>query len=96
MLALFDKRSIPKFPNIRHIPFQCTNSLFHKFLALESSCHTIITQIIVYYMFTKPYEKKKAEIEAKKEAVFKKSGKLATEGAANGEGSGKGKKNKKH
>ena len=57
----------------------------------------IITQIIVYYMFTKPYEKKKAEIEAKKEAVFKKSGKLATEGAANGkDASGKGKKNKKH
>ncbi|MBO4680278.1 MAG: YidC/Oxa1 family membrane protein insertase [Clostridiales bacterium] len=56
----------------------------------------ILTQIIVYYMFTKPYEKKKAEVEAKKEAVFKKSGKLATEGASNGEGSGKGKKNKKH
>ncbi|MBE7070278.1 MAG: YidC/Oxa1 family membrane protein insertase [Ruminococcaceae bacterium] len=52
----------------------------------------IITQIIVYYMFTKPYEKKKAEIEAKKEAVFKKSAKVATEGAA----SGSGKKNKKH
>ena len=56
----------------------------------------IITQVIVYFMFTKPYEKKKAEVEAKKEAVFKKSGKLAAEGAANGEGSSKGKKNKKH
>ncbi len=32
----------------------------------------IITQLIVYFMFTKPYELKKAEIEAKKEAVFKK------------------------
>ena len=52
----------------------------------------IITQIIVYYMFTKPYEKKKAEVEAKKEAVFKKSGKAAAEGAS----SGSGKKNKKH
>ena len=56
----------------------------------------IITQVIVYFMFTKPYEKKKAEVEAKKEAVFKKSGKLAAEGVSNGEGSAKGKKNKKH
>lgn len=57
----------------------------------------ILTQIIVYYMFTKPYEKKKAEVEAKKEAVFKKSAKVAAEGAANGKAaSGNGKKNKKH
>ena len=58
----------------------------------------ILTQVIVYYMFTKPYEKKKAEIEAKKEAVFKKSGKaaLAAEGATDGKSSGKGKKGKKN
>ena len=58
----------------------------------------IITQLIVYYMFTKPYEKKKAEIEAKKEAVFKKSGKAAleAEGASDGKASGKGKKGKKN
>jgi YidC/Oxa1 family membrane protein insertase len=55
----------------------------------------ILTQIIVYYMFTKPYEKKKAEIEAKKEAVFKKSGKAALE-TAGGNNSGKGKKGKKN
>ena len=55
----------------------------------------ILTQIIVYYMFTKPYEKKKAEIEAKKEAVFKKSGKAALETAV-GNNSGKGKKGKKN
>lgn len=57
----------------------------------------ILTQVIVYYLFTKPYEKKKAEIEAKKEAVFKKSGKtaLAAENAGNGK-SGKGKKGKKN
>ena len=57
----------------------------------------ILTQIIVYYMFTKPYEKKKAEVEAKKEAVFKKSGKaaLAAE-SADGKSSGKGKKGKKN
>lgn len=59
----------------------------------------ILTQVIVFYMFTKPYEKKKAEVEAKKEAVFKKSGKaaVAAEGASNGgKASGKGKKGKKH
>ena len=42
---------------------------------------SIITSVIVYYMFTKPYEAKKAEIEAKKDAVFKKSGKAALAGA---------------
>ncbi|MBR2524388.1 MAG: YidC/Oxa1 family membrane protein insertase [Clostridiales bacterium] len=31
----------------------------------------IVTQVMVYFLFTKPYEQKKAEIEAKKEAVFK-------------------------
>lgn len=58
----------------------------------------IITQIIVYYMFTKPYEMKKAEVEAKKDAVFKKSGKaaLAAEGAGDAKASGKGKKGKKN
>ncbi|MBR1905764.1 MAG: YidC/Oxa1 family membrane protein insertase [Clostridiales bacterium] len=57
----------------------------------------ILTQIIVYYMFTKPYEKKKAEIEAKKEAVFKKSARAAlAEGNTDGKSSGKGKKGKKN
>ena len=58
----------------------------------------ILTQVIVYYMFTKPYEKKKAEVEAKKEAVFKKSGKAALEAgsASDGKASGKGKKGKKN
>ena len=56
----------------------------------------IITQVIVYFMFTKPYEKKKAEVEARKEAVFKKSGKaaLAAESASDAKASGK--KNKKN
>ena len=45
-----------------------------------SGLMTIITNIIVYYMFTKPYEVKKAEIEAKKDAVFKKSGKAQLAG----------------
>ena len=49
----------------------------------------IITQVIVYYMFTKPYELKKAEIEAKKEAIFKK--KAQTDAS----GDKKGKKNSK-
>ncbi|MBR2548953.1 MAG: membrane protein insertase YidC [Clostridiales bacterium] len=46
-----------------------------------SGLMSIITSVIVYYMFTKPYEAKKAEIEAKKDAVFKKSGKAALAGA---------------
>ena len=45
-----------------------------------SGLMTIITNIIVYFMFTKPYEVKKAEIEAKKDAVFKKSGKAQLAG----------------
>ena len=45
-----------------------------------SGLMSIITNIIVYYMFTKPYELKKAEIEAKKDAVFKKSGKAKLAG----------------
>ena len=45
-----------------------------------SGLMSIITSVIVYYMFTKPYEAKKAEIEAKKDAVFKKSGKAALAG----------------
>ena len=58
----------------------------------------ILTQVIVYYMFTTPYELKKAEVEAKKEAVFKKSGKTALADGKDGDSksSGKGKKNKKH
>ena len=40
----------------------------------------ILTNVIVYFMFTKPYEEKKAEIEAKKDAVFKKSGKAKLAG----------------
>ena len=32
----------------------------------------ILTQVLVYFLFTKPYELKKAELEAKKAAVFKK------------------------
>lgn len=49
-----------------------------------SGLMSIITSVIVYYMFTKPYEAKKAEIEAKKDAVFKKSAKAALAGS-NGE-----------
>ena len=45
-----------------------------------SGLMSIVTNIIVYYMFTKPYEVKKAEIEAKKDAVFKKSGKAQLAG----------------
>ena len=58
----------------------------------------ILTQIIVFYMFTKPYEKKKAEVEAKKEAVFKKSARTANaaDAKSDGKSSGKGKKGKKN
>ena len=63
-----------------------------------SGLMSIITNIIVYYMFTKPYEAKKAEIEAKKDAVFKKSGKAQLAGvnaAVDAKSSKKnGKKNK--
>ena len=45
-----------------------------------SGLMSIITSVIVYYLFTKPYEAKKAEIEAKKDAVFKKSGKAKLAG----------------
>ena len=48
---------------------------------IMSGLMSIITSIIVYFMFTKPYEVKKAEIEAKKDAVFKKSGKAKLAGA---------------
>ena len=50
-----------------------------------SGLMSIVTNIIVYYMFTKPYEVKKAEIEAKKDAVFKKSGRNKLAGAADAE-----------
>ena len=62
-----------------------------------SGLMSIITSVIVYFMFTKPYEIKKAEIEAKKEAVFKKSAraKLAGAGADAGDDEGSGRKNRK-
>ena len=54
----------------------------------------IISQLIVYVLFSRPYEKKKAELEAKKDAVFKK--KPALEAAGAGEATnGKNKKNGK-
>ena len=59
----------------------------------------VITSVIVYIMFTKPYELKKAELEAKKDAVFKKSGKAklaGVDGEANVETSGKKAKKKKN
>ena len=64
-----------------------------------SGIMSILSSVIVYYMFTKPYEAKKAEIEAKKDAVFKKSGKVAlagAEGDASAEGSKKNGKKKKN
>ena len=57
-----------------------------------SGLMSILTSVIVYFMFTKPYEIKKAEIEAKKDAVFKKSGKAKLAGIdaeVNAETSGK-------
>ena len=55
----------------------------------------IISQMIVFVLFTKPYEKKKAELEAKKEAVFKKKPALEAAGAGD-ENTGKSKKKKKN
>ena len=63
-----------------------------------SGLMSIVTNIFVYYMFTKPYEVKKAEIEAKKDAVFKKSGKNKLAAAADSEvaiAEGASKKNSK-
>ena len=60
-----------------------------------SGLMSIVTNIIVYYMFTKPYEAKKAEIEAKKQAVFKKSGKAALAAANAGADADSSKKNGK-
>ncbi len=60
-----------------------------------SGLMSIVTNIIVYYMFTKPYEAKKAEIEAKKQAVFKKSGKAALAAANAGADAATSKKNGK-
>ena len=54
----------------------------------------ILSQLIVYVLFSRPYEKKKAELEAKKDAVFKKKAALETAGA--GEGEGKNQKKKKN
>ena len=59
-----------------------------------SGLMSIVTNIIVYYMFTKPYEAKKAEIEAKKDAVFKKGGKAKLAGINAEVDTGKGKKKK--
>lgn len=64
-----------------------------------SGLMSIITSVIVYFMFTKPYEAKKAEIEAKKDAVFKKGGKAAlagVDGDVKAEGSKKNGKKKKN
>ena len=60
-----------------------------------SGLMSIVTNIIVYYMFTKPYEAKKAEIEAKKDAVFKKSGKAKLAGINAEVDAGSDKKKKK-
>ena len=57
-----------------------------------SGLMSVITSIIVYYMFTKPYELKKAELEAKKDAIFKKGAKAklaGVDGEADVETSGK-------
>ena len=59
-----------------------------------SGLMSIVTNIIVYYMFTKPYEVKKAEIEAKKDAVFKKGGKAKLAGINAEVDTGKGNKKK--
>lgn len=50
----------------------------------------IITQLIVYFMFTKPYELKKKEVEEKKANAFKKKKSSASDSEEN-----KGKKKKK-
>ena len=60
-----------------------------------SGLMSIVTNIIDYYMFTKPYEAKQAEIEAKKQAVFKKSGKAALAAANAGADADSSKKNGK-
>lgn len=63
---------------------------------IVSGIMSIITSVIVYFMFTKPYEAKKAEIEAKKDAVFKKNGKAALAGAGSADvANDSSKKNKK-
>ena len=56
----------------------------------------IISQMIVFVLFTKPYEKKKAELEAKKEAVFKKKAAVQTADAGEGDTAKNGKKKKKN
>ena len=66
---------------------------------LTSFFAAILISVIVYFMFTKPYEAKKAEIEAKKDAVFKKGGKAALAGVdadVKAEGSKKNGKKKKN
>ncbi len=56
---------------------------------------SIITQLITYYLFTKPYEQKKAEAELRKEQVFKRKAALAEAGAGEETNSRKSGKNKK-
>ena len=55
----------------------------------------ILTQVIVFFMFTKPYELKKAEIEARKEAVFKKKAKAEDDEQSEKKNGKKNKKGKK-
>ncbi len=54
----------------------------------------IITQLITYVLFTKPYEQKKAEAELRKEQVFKRKAAIETAGEAGGNSKGKNKKKK--
>ncbi|SCW37621.1 YidC/Oxa1 family membrane protein insertase [Ruminococcaceae bacterium YRB3002] len=55
----------------------------------------LLTQVLVYFLFTKPYELKKAELEAKKEAVFKKKAAASSEAEDEQKNSNKKKKNKR-
>jgi len=58
-----------------------------------SSLMGILSQVLVYYMFTKPYQLKKAEVELKKENAFKHK-KTEEEGSSE-EDTGKKKNGKK-
>ena len=55
----------------------------------------IVSQLIVFVLFTKPYEKKKAELEAKKDAVFKKNKAALAEAGEGTADANKGKKKNK-
>ena len=52
----------------------------------------IIQTILTYYMFNKPFEEKKKELEEQKRLAFKKKAAVATANAGSGKGSGKKKK----